>query len=94
MTKPEENKIKEWVKDETTQYFLSRLAWYLNSIDTVRDITLENINEALARKLAIEIIENALADIYEAGNLQALQKIISEEENGILKRFKNMSEQY
>ena len=91
---PIKESIREWVKNSTTQWFLNRLAWHLNEIDTVRDITLENMNEALARKMAIEIIENALADIWQEGDLQALQKKISEEEDNIIRKLKSIKEEY
>ena len=91
---PIKENIRTWIKDETTQWFLQRIAFHLNSIDTVRDITLENMNEALARKMAIEIIESALADIWEQGDLQALQKKLAEEEDSIIKKLKEIKEEY
>ena len=94
MRKPPKIKFKEWAKDDVTQYFLGRLAFHLNEIDTVRNITLENIDETLARKMAIEIIENALADVYLEGELHKFQKKVSEEEDNILKRLREMKQEY
>ena len=79
---------------EHSNGFWIELLFIKNSIDTVRDINLENINEALARKMAIEIIEFALADIWEQGALQELQKRISEEEDNIIKRLKELKQEY
>ena len=91
---PIKEEIRELVKSGAFQWFLNRVAFHLNSIDTVRDINLENINEALARRMALNIIEFALADIYEAGALQELQKKISEEEDNIIKRLKELKQEY
>lgn len=93
--KPLKSEIREWVKNSITQWFLERLSFHLNEIDTVRNINPENIDEALARKMALEIVENAIADVYEAGDLVELQKKVSEEEDNILRRIKEISkEQY
>jgi hypothetical protein len=91
---PIKEDIREWVKLETTQWFLNRIAFHLNSIDTVRDITLENIDEALARKMAIEVIEDTLADIWQEGDLALLQRKLAEEEDSIIKRLKSIKEEY
>ena len=91
---PIKEDIRSWIQDGTTQWFLNRIAFHLNGIDTVRDIIPENLDEALARKLAIEIIENALADIWEAGDLQMLQQKLSEEEDSILKKLKEIKNEY
>ena len=91
---PIKEEIRELVKSGAFQWFLQRIAFHLNEIDTVRDISSENLGEALARKMAIEIIENALADIWEVGDLVQLQKKISEEEDSIIKRLKNIKEEY
>jgi len=92
--KPDKESIKKWLKDETTKWFLEKLAWYLNTIDTVRDINSENIDEALARKMAIDIIEGALADVWEAGELEKLQRKIASEEDNILKRLREITFEY
>jgi len=92
--KPPKKTIRQWVKDETTSWFLERLAFHLNSIDTVRNITLENLDEALARKMAIEVIENALADIYQEGELAELQKKLAEDEDSIIKRLKEVKSEF
>jgi len=94
MKKPLKANIKEWVKDSTTQWFLDRLAFYLNEIDTVRNITLENIDETLARKMAIEIIENALSDIWQEGELEKYQKKLADEEDSIIKRLKEIKQDF
>jgi len=91
---PIKEEIRELVKSSTFQWFLNRIAFHLNSIDTVRDITLENLDEALARKLAIEIIENAFADIWEKGDLQALQNKLAEEEDSIIKKLQNLKNEF
>ena len=91
---PIKEEIRELVKSGAFQWFLNRVAFHLNSIDTVRDINLENINEALARKMALNIIEFALADIYEAGALQELQKKLADDEDNIIKRLREMKSEY
>lgn len=91
---PIQEEIRELVKNSSFQWFLNRIAFHLNGIDTVRDITLENIDEALARKMAIEIIENALADFWQAGELEALQKKLAEEEDNIIKRLENIQSEF
>jgi len=91
---PDKEFIREWVQNETTQWFLNKLALHLNAIDTVRDVSLENVDEIPARNMAITIIEGALADIWEDGALSELQKRISEEEDNIIKRFKNIKDEF
>ena len=91
---PIKEEIRELIKNQAFQWFLQRIAYNLNTIDTVRDITLGNLDEVLARKMAIEIIENALADIWQEGDLQELQKKISEEEDSIIKRLQEMKNEY
>ena len=92
--RPDKEFIREWVQNETTQWFLNKLALHLNAIDTVRDVSLENVDEIPARNMAITIIEGALADIWEDGALSELQKRISEEEDNIIKRFKNIKDEF
>lgn len=94
MKKPTPEQIREMVKSEPFRWFMERLAYQMNYIDTVRNITKENLNEALARRMAIEIIENAFADLYEAGELEKLQKKIAREEDNILKKIKEYQDEY
>lgn len=90
MKKPGSGKTREWVKNDVTQWFLEKLALYMNEIDTVRDINLNNIDVALARRLAIEVIENAFGDILEAGELQIFQKKVAESESNTIKTLKDL----
>lgn len=94
MKQPPKTEIRAWVKTATTQWFLNRLAYHLNEIDTVRNITLENLDEALARKMAIDIIENALADIEQDGELMAIQSKLAEDADSVITRLKNLREEY
>ena len=91
---PVKEEVRELLKNEAFQWFLQRIAFHLNSIDTVRDINLENVDEALARKMAIEIIENAFADFWEKGELQALQKKLAAEEENIIRRIEKTKDEY
>jgi len=92
MKKPHQKEIEEMVKSKPFQWYVERLAFHLNEIDTVRNV--KDGNELVARKLAIEIIENALADVYEAGNLAQLQKKLAEEENSVIKSLKQLKSEY
>ena len=86
--------IREWVKLPTTQYFINKIALHLNSIDTVRDINEENIDTALARSLAITVVENVFADIYQEGDLEVLQREIADSEENILQKLRNLRGDY
>lgn len=92
MEKPTKEEIKKWVEDETTQYLLGRWAFYINSIDTVRNI--KNDNETVSRRLAIEIFEAGLADIYGAGELEKYQKRIADEEENVIKKMRELKREY
>ena len=90
--KPQKDQIRDLVKSDSFKWFLERIAIYLNSIDTVRNV--ENGSETVARQLAITMIENAFKDIFEEGELAELQKKVSEDEELILNKFKNLKEEY
>ena len=54
-----------------------------------------DIDEVWARKMAIEIFENACADVWEAGSLGELQKkIASEEATDVIKGLVNIKDEY
>ena len=91
---PIKENIREWVKNETTQWFLNKLAQNLNTIDTVRDITAVNTDQAFARSIAITLVEEVLWDIWEAGEMTELQKRVSEEEENIVNKFKKVKDEY
>lgn len=92
MNDPNVDLVREWMKNDTTRWFLAKLAWHLNEIDTARGV--ESGDEYKARSLAIQIIENALGDIWEAGELTKLQKKISQEEDSIIKKLENIPQEY
>ncbi len=89
--KPTKGKIRDWVKGDTTQWFLGRVALKLNEVDTVRNV--EEDGELLGRKKAIEIIEDVLADIIDIGELKSLQKKTAEEES-LIKSLKDIPQEY
>jgi len=91
---PIKEDIREWVKNPTTQWMINKIALHLNTLDTVRDVTMENIEMALAKRLAIETVENIFSDIYEYGDLVELQKNLASEEDNILKKLKELKEDY
>jgi len=88
MKKPQKDQIRDLVKSDSFQWFLKRMATFLNEIDTVRNV--ENGGELVARKLAISIIENAFADLFEAGDLAELQKKIAEDEENIISKIQRI----
>lgn len=90
--KIDKSQIQEMVKTDAFRYFLERLAMELNRIDTVRNINPANLNEVLARRIAIEIVENALSEVYETGELQSLQKEVASQEDNIIKKFSELKE--
>ena len=90
MKKPNKVEVRELVKSDSFKWFLERIATYTNGIDTVRNV--ENGGELVARQLAITVIENAFADIFEAGELAELQKKVGEDEDNIIKKIKNTTE--
>lgn len=92
MKTPSKEVIRDMVNTEGFQWFLWKTAQYLNDIDTVRNV--EKGDELVARKLVIRILENALADVYEAGKLAELQKKVAEDETNIIKQYKNLKEEY
>lgn len=91
MKKPTPQTIKEWLKQDVSQWFLERIAYHLNSIDTVRDITPDKKEEAVARKIAIDIVENALGDIYSTFDIKEKQRVMGEEEKNLIKTLKALS---
>ena len=86
------NEIKELVKNDTFQKILKLLALRINSLDTVRGISLEDnfkkiaLNQ-LGRKLAIETIELWLDDILGLVNFAEFAEEQVEEEDNIIKRL-------
>jgi hypothetical protein len=92
MKTPEKEEIKKWVDDSVTQYLIGRWAFYLNGIDTVRNV--KDPQETIARKLAIEIFENGLDDIYAVGELHKYQKKLSDSEDNVIKRLRDIANNY
>jgi len=92
MKKPNKIQIRELVKNDNFKWFLERMATYLNGIDTVRNV--ENGEELVARQKVIEIIEDAFADVFDVGELAELQKKVAEDEENIIKRIQNITEEY
>ena len=92
MKTPTKAELRKWLKDNNTKWFLDKLAWHLNVIDTVRNV--ENGDELMARKIAVSIIERTVADLWVSGGLQELQQKISKEEESLLERVKNLKEEY
>ena len=80
------------VKTDSFQWFLWQTTRYLNEIDTVRNV--EKGEELIARKMVIQLLENALSDVYDAGELAELQKKVAEDESNIINQFKNLKEEY
>jgi hypothetical protein len=87
MKKPTQEEIHQWTKNKVTKWYLERLANYLNEIDTVRNV--KKGDELIGRQAAINIIEDSLGDIYEAGKLKDLQKRIAEKEDNVIFRVRN-----
>ena len=90
---PTKAQIRELLKNEVFQYLLERLANEINQIDTIRNITPENLNQHLAGRMAIEMIENWLGEIWEVGQLRELQKESKKEEDRILERLRQMKKE-
>jgi hypothetical protein len=90
MKKPSPEEIRELVKKEAFQWYLERLAFRMNQIDTVRNINKDNLEEAWASRMAIEIIEQTLADIYQDGEIEKYQKKVVENEDNIVKALKDI----
>ncbi len=92
--RPTKAQIRELLKNETFQWLLERLAFEMNQIDTVRNITPENLNNQLAARLAIEIIENWLGELWELGELRELQQESKKEEDRIIKSLRELKQEY
>jgi hypothetical protein len=90
MKQPSPQEIREMVKSRPFQWYLERLAYHTNAIDTVRNAQQDNLNLLLAAKMAIEIIENTLSDIYQNGELEKFQKKQSEEEQNPIKNLQEI----
>lgn len=87
MKKPTKEEIAKWTQHRVTKWYLERLATYLNEIDTVRNV--RNGDELIGRKAAITVVEDAIADIYEVGQLKDLQKKIAENDENVVFRVRN-----
>ena len=88
------DEIKQWLKEDTTKFVLEKLAQEMNRIDTIRNIKPDNITEHLAGRMAIEIIENWLGEIWEAGELEKIQKEAKTEEERIIKSLQELKQEY
>jgi DNA recombination-dependent growth factor C len=83
MQKPKTNQIKLWLKDDVTRWLLETLAFRMNEIDTVRNLTENNYIENIANRKAIETIENLLSEVYQ--ELPTLQQKVAEKEYNVTK---------
>lgn len=94
MRKVSSEEIREWLKNDTTRWVLEKLTQEINHIDTIRNITKENLTEHLAGRMAIEMIENWLGEIWEAGELGKIQKEAKNEEERIIKSLREIEQNY
>jgi hypothetical protein len=94
MTKPSPEEIQRWLKNGTTKWVLEVLAKEVNKIDTIRNITPDNVEEHLAGRLAIEMTENWLREVWHAGELEQFQKEARGEDEKIIKSLKDIQSEY
>lgn len=87
INKLERYDVSELLKCKAFQRFLESLALEINVLDSVRDINEINKDMAVAKRLAIDVIENALADLFVACNFDKIKDDVRGSEESVIERF-------
>ena len=90
--KPTTNQIRDFINHPVFKWFLETTALRINELDTVRSIPDNDYITPIARRMAINIVEEIFSDIAQAGEIYKMQKGMAEKETNDLNNLKKLKE--